>query len=124
MGAQALTQCYLRLLAGGRLHAEQAHLDQTMHGRGLLAGTAGSAPEGDRNAMWANGSKLTRRLVSVQALTQYHLVLLAGGRLHAVNRVSGKTVQEIALGGAVGGAPALGLAADQAAGTIYLFTGA
>lgn len=74
--------------------------------------------------MWTNRSRLTGRLVSVQALTQYHLVLLAGGRLHAVNRVSGKPVQELALGRAVGGAPALGLATDQAAGTIYLFTGA
>lgn len=83
-----------------------------------------AAPPRVTETMWTNGSKLTRRLVSVQALTQYHLVLLAGGRLHAVNRVSGKTVQEIALGGAVGGAPALGLATDQAAGTIYLFTGA
>ncbi|KAK9832068.1 hypothetical protein WJX81_003754 [Elliptochloris bilobata] len=57
------------------------------------------------------------------ALTQYHLLLLVCGRVQAVNRVSGKVVQEIVLGSAVSGAPVLGLTADEAAGTIYLFTG-
>lgn len=58
-----------------------------------------------------------------QALTQYHLLLLVDGRVQAINRVSDKLVQEIALGGAVGGAPAQGLTCDAAAGTVYLFTG-
>lgn len=43
--------------------------------------------------------------------------------MQAINRVSDKLVQEVALGGAVGGAPALGLTCDAAAGTVYLFTG-
>ena len=43
--------------------------------------------------------------------------------MQAINCVSEKPVQEIALGGAVGGAPAQGLTSDEAAGTIYLFTG-
>ena len=60
---------------------------------------------------------------AAQALTQYHLLLLVDGRVQAINRVSDKLVQEIALGGAVGGAPALGLTSDAAAGTVYLFTG-
>ena len=54
---------------------------------------------------------------------QYHLLLLVDGRVQAINRVSDKLVQEIALGGAVGGAPAQGLTSDAAAGTVYLFTG-
>ena len=58
-----------------------------------------------------------------QALTEYHVVLLAGGRLRCINRVSGQTVQELALTGGPSSAPALGLATDEAAGTVYLFTG-
>ena len=64
----------------------------------------------------------------LQALTECHHVLLREGRLHMVNRISGALVQDITLTGpraspVLGSLPALGLAADHAAGSLYLFTG-
>ncbi len=70
-----------------------------------------------------SASRTQTWLCVAQALTEYHVVLLAGGRLRCINRVSGQTVQELALPGGPSSAPALGLAADEAAGTLYLFTG-
>ncbi len=61
-----------------------------------------------------------------QALTEFHMVMLTGSRLSCINRVSGALVQEVPLNARLGAGPGsqpLGLAADQMAGAVYLFTG-
>lgn len=63
----------------------------------------------------------------MQALTEYHYVLLFPARLVLVNRVSEAAVQEIQLGGRssppFAGTP-VGLAVDDAASSVFLFTSA
>jgi Pep3/Vps18/deep orange family len=62
-----------------------------------------------------------------QALSEFHVLLLYGPKMQAVNAVSQAVVQEIALIGRsaqnVTGTPA-GMAVDATAGIIYMYTGA
>ena len=62
----------------------------------------------------------------VQAQTEYHELLLYGGRLQMVNRVSQSLVQEVPLQGRTPsglGIQPLGFAPDPSSGTLYLYTG-
>lgn len=52
------------------------------------------------------------------------MVVLFPNRVVAINAVSGQAVQELSLTGRHAIGVPLGLAADAATGTVYLFTGA
>eukprot|EP00884_Botryococcus_braunii_P001644 jgi/Botrbrau1/11480/Bobra.0360s0007.1 len=60
------------------------------------------------------------------AMTQYHVLVLAGGRIAVFNQISGSLVQEIRLAPRLGPGPAsqaLGLATDDMAGATFCYTG-
>lgn len=64
---------------------------------------------------------------AAQALTQYHVLVLGGGHVWAINQVSGGLVQDIRLAARLGPGPpsqALGLACDDMAAAVFCYTGA
>ena len=66
-------------------------------------------------------------LLSLQAQTEYHELVLYSSCLHVVNRVSQALVQEVPFNSRSTGispcGPPLGFAEDVAAGSIFVFTG-
>lgn len=62
----------------------------------------------------------------VQAMTQFHVLLLTARNLQVVSRISGQTVQDIPLSSSVPTLPAgafLGLIRDEETGSIFLMAG-
>lgn len=63
-------------------------------------------------------------MVQLQAVTEHHVLVLFPHKVVALNTVSRQCVQQLPLTGRAAIGNPLGLSADPATGTVYLYTGA